>query len=218
MFCFFLDNIFRFGQAGYELSTLMDALPSEGGYQPTLSSEMAKFHERLVSSRKNDITTVETVYVPSDDMTDPIVQSIFPYMDSTVVLSRSVYQMGLFPAVDVLASASAVANPEVLGEEHYERLVQAFNLLKRADSLKRIVSLVGEEELSAEDRKVFRRARILRNYMTQSFFTVEDQTGRPGVFVKKDQVVKDVGRILEGELDDIDESKVLYIGDLSELR
>jgi len=214
---FFLDNIFRFGQAGYELSTLTNALPSEGGYQPTLISQMAAFHERLTSYGQNHITTIETIYVPSDDITDPIVQAVFPYVDSTVVLSRNIYQAGLFPAIDLLLSSSSIANPEVLGEHHYEALIQAQNLLKRAESLKRIVSLVGEEELSLQDRIFYRRARILRNYMTQSFFTVEAQTGNKGVYVKRQDVVKDVRSILEGKFDEVEPDKFLYIANLKNL-
>ncbi len=215
---FFLDNVFRFGQAGYELSTLTNAIPSEGGYQPTLTSQMGTFHERITSRDGRHITAIETIYIPSDDITDPIVQSVFPYIDSTIVLSRNVYQAGLFPAVDLLESSSAAANPELLGKDHYEALIKAQNLLKKAESLKRIVSLVGEEELSPQDRIVYRRAQILRNYMTQNFFTVENQTGKKGVYVKREKVVEDVKTILEGNYDAYNPQQFLYISTLDEIK
>lgn len=149
---FFIDNIFRFAQSGYELSTLMNAIPSEGGYQSTLSSQMASFHERLVSTPKNAITTFEAIYVPADDITDNGVQAVFPYLDSGIILSRSVYQEGRFPAIDILASNSSDLNAEIVGETHYQTALEAQALLKRAMSLERIVSLIGESELSSSDR------------------------------------------------------------------
>jgi len=178
---FFLDNIFRFGQAGYELSTLTGAIPSEGGYQPNLTSQMGTFHERITPRNGNNITAVETVYIPSDDISDPIVQSVFPYIDAIIVLSRNIYQAGIFPAINILQSSSSFANPEVLGEEHYKTLISTQNLLKKAEKLERIVSLVGEEELSIDDRVIYKRAQIIRNYMTQNFFTVGAQTGKKAV-------------------------------------
>ncbi|MDE2026834.1 MAG: F0F1 ATP synthase subunit beta, partial [Patescibacteria group bacterium] len=144
---FFIDNIFRFAQSGYELSTLMSAIPSEGGYQATLTSQMASFHERLVSTPKNAITTFEAIYVPADDMTDSGVQAVFPYLDSGIILSRNVYQEGRFPAIDILASSSSDLNPDTVGDEHYQTALDAQTILKRALALERIVSLIGESEL-----------------------------------------------------------------------
>jgi len=169
---FFIDNIFRFAQSGYELSTLMNAIPSEGGYQSTLTSEMASFHERVVSTLKNSITTFEAIYVPADDITDNGVQAIFPYLDSSLILSRSVYQEGRFPAIDILASSSSALNPDTVGELHYHAALDAQALLKKALSLERIVSLIGESELSSEDQVVYKRSKIIKNYMTQNFTVV----------------------------------------------
>ncbi len=215
---FFVDNIFRFGQAGYEISTLTETIPSEGGYQPTLTSEMGVFHERISSKNKRHITSFETIYIPSDDITDPIVQTVFPYIDASIVLSRHIYQEGIFPAIDLTQSFSSFSNPEVLGDTHYQTLIKAQNLLKKAEKLKRIVSLVGESELSIEDRNIYRRSQILTNYMTQQFFTVQDQTGKPGVFVKRKDVVKDVEAILSGKYDQTDPRKFLYISTLKDLK
>src|SRR3990167_3032170 len=167
---FFIDNIFRFALAGNELSMLMNTIPSEDGYQATLASEMGSFHERLISTKQTAITTVEAVYIPNDDILDQGVQSIFPYLDSTIILSRTVYQEGKLPAIDLLESTSSNLNPEITGEDHYETDLRAQALLKQAVTLERIVSLIGESELSTEDRFVFERAKKLKNYMTQSFF------------------------------------------------
>ena len=213
---FFIDNIFRYAQAGYELSTLMNNIPSEGGYQATLSSEMASLHERLSSSRKHHITSFEAIYVPSDDLTDYGVQSVFPYLDSSLVLSRTAYQQGQFPAVDILASVSSALNQDIVGELHFVILLQAQALLKRAVALERMVSLIGEAELSADDRRIFKRAKILKNYMTQALSVVEAQTGRKGVSVPLKQVVEDVKNIAEGKYDGIEPEKFLYIGGAEE--
>lgn len=211
---FFMDNIFRFAQAGYELSTLMSSIPSEGGYQSTLFSEMADLHERLVSTKDGVITSLEAVYIPADDIADSGVQSIFPFLDSTIVLSRQVYQEGRFPAVDILASTSSAANPDILGERHYQALLSVQNILKRALSLERIVSLIGEAELSVADQKVFKQARLIKNFMSQSFFTTFLQTGRKGEFVPLVKTIEGVEKILEGKLDNIEAEKLMYIGEL----
>lgn len=214
---FFIDNIFRFAQAGYELSTLMNTIPSEGGYQATLTSEMANFHERLSSTDSASITSIEAIYVPSDDITDYAVQSIFPYLDSMVVLSRSIYQEGRFPAIDLLSSTSSALNADIVGEEHYKTLISTQNLLKKALSLDRIVALVGEAELSVEDQIVYKRAKIIKNYMTQYFFVVESQSGKKGVQVNRETTVKDVKSILDGKYDDYPPDTFLYIGSLKDL-
>jgi F-type H+-transporting ATPase subunit beta len=212
----FIDNIFRFALAGNELSMLMNTIPSEDGYQATLASEMGAFHERLISSNKTSITSVEAIYIPNDDILDQGVQSIFPYLDSSVVLSRTVYQEGRLPAIDLLESTSANLNPELVGEDHYKTAPSAEALLKQAATLDRIVSLVGESELSIEDRLVFDRAKKLRNYMTQSFFVAEAQTGRTGKYVGIKETVSDVKLILEGKLDNVDEDKFLFLGGLKD--
>lgn len=214
---FFIDNIFRFAQSGYELSTLMNAIPSEGGYQSTLTSEMASFHERLVSTHKNSITTFEAIYVPADDLTDAGVQAIFPYLDSNLILSRAVYQEGRFPAIDILSSNSSALNPDTVGQDHYQTAVDAQALLKRAVALDRIVSLIGESELSAEDQQVYKRAKMLKNFMSQNFTVVETQTEKKGVFVKVGDTVADVRSILDGKVDNLVPEDLMYIGTLKDV-
>ncbi len=214
---FFIDNIFRFAQSGYELSTLMNVLPSEGGYQATLSSEMASFHERLVSNQKNSITTIEAIYVPADDLTDSGVQSIFPYLDSNIILSRSVYQEGRFPAIDILSSNSSALNIETVGKEHYQTALDAQALLKKALSLERIVALIGESELSLQDQILYKRAKFLKNYMTQNFSVVESQTEKKGVQVSVKDAISDVRAILDGKVDMLDPEDLLYIGTLKDV-
>jgi len=214
---FFIDNIFRFAQSGYELSTLMNALPSEGGYQATLTSEMASLHERLVSTAKNAITSFEAIYVPADDLTDSGVQAVFPYLDSGIILSRQIYQEGRFPAVDFLSSTSSALNPDTVGELHYQTAIDAQALLKKALSLERIVSLIGESELSVEDQVVYNRSKLLKNYMTQTFTVVETQTERKGVHVAVSDTVANVKAILEGKLDKLKPEDLLFVGTLKDI-
>lgn len=214
---FFIDNIFRFAQSGYELSTLMNAIPSEGGYQSTLTSEMAAFHERLASTSKNAITTFEAIYVPADDLTDSGVQAIFPYLDSGIILSRAIYQEGRFPAVDLLGSSSSALNVDTVGELHYQTTLDAQSLLKRATALERIVSLIGESELSAGDQVVYKRSKMLKNYMTQNFTVIENQTEKKGVHVSVKDTVADVRAILDGKVDSLKPEDLLFIGTLRDV-
>lgn len=214
----FIDNIYRYAQAGNELSLLMDTIPSEDGYQATLSSEMGKIHERLISTDKATITTIEAVYVPADDILDQGAQNVFRYLDSSVVLSREVYMQGRYPAIDILASGSGALNSETVSEKHYTTVLAAQALLKKADSLERIVSLVGEAELSEEDRTVYQRANKVRNFMTQNFTVVEAQTGLKGVYVTREQAVDGVKRIMDGEFDAISEDKFKYIGTVEDVK
>jgi F-type H+-transporting ATPase subunit beta len=214
---FFIDNIFRFAQSGYELSTLMNSIPSEGGYQSTLTSEMASFHERLISTQKNAITTFEAIYVPADDMTDSGVQAIFPYLDSGIILSRNVYQEGRFPAVDILSSTSSALNPDTVGELHYQTAIDAQALLKKATALERVVSLIGESELSTEDQTVYKRSKMVKNYMTQNFTVVETQTEKKGVYVSLKDAVSDVKAILDGKVDQLKPEDLLFIGTLKDV-
>lgn len=195
----------------------MNTIPSEGGYQATLGSEMAALQERLASTKKHAITSFEAIYVPSDDMGDYGVQAVFPYLDSTLILSRSIYQEGIFPAVDILESSSSALRPSIVGEEHYKIHMQAESLLKKSLYLERIVTLIGESELSPADQQVYKRAQILKNYMSQSFYTLTDQTGREGVFVKKEQTVKEVGEILSGKFDTVDPNKFLFVTALTDI-
>ncbi len=214
---FFIDNVFRFTQAGHELSTLMNNIPSEGGYQATLSSEMAGLQERLVSTKKGSLTAIEAIYIPADDIGDYGVQSVFPYLDSTLVLSRSIYQQGRFPAIDLLTSTSSGLTVENAGEAHYKAFIQSQAILKKAQSLDRIVSLVGESELSPTDQIVYRRAKIIQNYMTQNLFVVQPQTGKEGKYVNLPDIVADVQTILAGKYDDYPPETFLYLGSLKDL-
>jgi F-type H+-transporting ATPase subunit beta len=170
----------------------------------------------LVSTPTGSISTVEAIYVPSDDITDNAVQAVFPYLDSTVVLSRAIYQEGRFPAIDLLESSSSALNPVTVGEEHYRLVIEAQALLKRAVSLERIVSLIGEAELTTSDQVVYKRSRLLRNYMTQNFFAVESQTGKTGQYVPLKTTIVDVKDLLAGKYDGIEPEKLLNIGSLAE--
>ena len=213
---FFIDNVFRYAQAGNELSLLTGNIPSEDGYQSTLISEMANFHERLVSKGDNYITTLEAIYLPADDTLDQAVQAVFDYLDTSIVLSRDVYRQGQMPAIDILASTSSAINAETIGQKHYNVVLAAQAMLKKATTLERIVSLVGETELSDEDRTVYERSRKLRNYMTQNFFVSADQTGRPGVFVPLARTIEDVEEIINGKYDHAPAYKFSYIGSVKE--
>jgi len=215
---FFMDNIFRFAQAGNELSLLMNNIPSEDGYQATLTSEVAHIHERLVSKGDNSITVVEAIYLPEDDLFDQAAQSVFGYLDSSIVLSRDVYRDGRLPAVDIVASGSDVLNPSNISTKHYFVANKARGLLKKFELLERIVSLVGESELSEDDRIVYQRAKKIKNYMTQSFFVTSAQTGREGVYVKVEDTVNDVKDIMDGKYDDVSEDKFRMIGTAKEIK
>jgi F-type H+-transporting ATPase subunit beta len=215
---FFIDNVFRFAQAGNELSVIMHTIPSEDGYQPSLASEMASLHERLISTTSNTVSTVETVYIPSDDILDPAVQSVFSHLDSVVVYSRDVYQQNLLPAIDPLASYSSALSPQTAGELHYQTARDAQALLKKGIGLERVASLVGVEELSPEDRMIYQRAKKLRNFLTQNLFVLEAQSGVPGQYITLKTTVNDVNQILAGRYDHVPEEKFLYIGSLEEIR
>jgi len=214
---FFIDNVYRFAQAGNELSTLTSNLPSEDGYQSTLESEMANFHERLLHTPNGAISTIEAIYVPADDLLDHGVQSIFPYLDSIVVLSRSLYQEGILPAIDILASTSNTLHPHIVGDVHYDIVIRAKAILKQAESLQRIVSLVGESELSGEDQLIYRRAKKIKNFLTQSFFVAERQKGKPGCYVELKVGLQDLNGIIEGKFDHIPEERFMFIGSASEI-
>ncbi len=214
---FFIDNGFRFAQAGNELSVLTNMIPSEDGYQPTLESEMANLHERLTSSANGVISCIEAIYVPADDLLDHGVQSIFPYLDSNVILSRNLYKQGLLPAIDIVGSNSSLLNPEIVGEEHYKVAIEAKAILKKGEGLERIVSLVGIGELSEEDQTIYKRSHKIRNFMTQNFFSASSQRKVSGIFVDRKTCVQDVKAIMQGNYDSLPEEKFLYIGKLSEI-
>lgn len=211
---FFIDNVFRFAQAGSELSTLTKTIPSEEGYQPTLTSEMAEFHERLRSGERTALSAIEAIYVPSDDLLDQAVNSVHPYLDSVITLSRDVYQQGRFPAVDISSSSSSLLDPEIVGERHFKAVLEAQRILKKAAELERMVALVGEGELSPENQVLYRRSNLIRSYMTQPFEVVHLQTGRPGARVPLEKTVTDMENIILGNHDNKNPDEVGFIGEL----
>ena len=208
---FFVDNIFRFLQAGSELSSLLGEIPSESGYQPTLQTDLAQFENRLISTEQT-VTSIQAVYVPSDDFTNPGVTATLPYFDAAIKLSRDITREGRHPAIDPLESGATIIDRDFIGEDHYRAFTQAIEILNDYKQLSRIVMIVGQEELSLENQKKYQRAKKINNYMTQAFFTVETQTGRKGVFVSRDSVVKDVLDILDGKFDNVPDEHFLYIG------
>ena len=215
---FFIDNVYRFIQAGNELATTLSLIPSEGGYQPTLITDIGELEERLVSTKEATITSIQAIYVPADDITDPAVQAVLPYFDSIVILSREVYQEGRFPAIDILNSSSSVIDPDIIGKDHYDTYLEAKELLEKYEDLRKIVAIIGEAELSVPNRIAYRRAKKLLNFMSQNLFVIESQTGVSGQYVKKEKTIEGVRKILEGELDGVPEEKLLNIGDLDDLK
>ena len=198
---FFVDNVFRFAQAGSEISTLMGRIPSETGYQPTLFSEMGHFQERIRSRKDGSITALEAIFMPGDDPTDPAVVCIFSYLDSVMVLTRDRIQAGLYPAIDPLQSSSAFMNPDIVGQKHFEIAEEVLKVFNKYEELKRIVMVIGVEELSKADRATFERARKLQFFLTQPFSVAESYSGKKGEYVTTAESVKGAERILSGEFD-----------------
>jgi F-type H+/Na+-transporting ATPase subunit beta len=209
---FFIDSVYRFAQAGSEISTLLGRVPSETGYQPTLASEVSDFHERITTKEGGSITAVESLYVPADDLTDPVVVTTFNYLDSIMVLSRERVQLGLYPAVDPLASSSSNLDPEIVGKQHFEVAQECMRLLTRYEELRKIVSIIGVEELSSEERLLYNRATRLQNFLTQPFFTAEIYTGKKGQYVKIQDTIDGCEQILNGSADMIPEEDLYMIG------
>ncbi len=209
---FFIDNVFRFVQAGAEISTLLGRVPSETGYQPTLSSEVSDFQERIRSREGGSITAIEAVYVPADDLTDPAVVTIFSYLDSIMVLSREKIQLGLYPAIDPLLSSSSNLDPSVVGSEHFDIAQEMLKILAKYEELRRIVMVIGIEELSKADRTLYERARKLQNFLTQPFFAAEVYTNRKGEYVTIKETLEGCSKIIAGRLDQIPEDKFYMIG------
>ena len=212
---FFADSVFRFAQAGSELSTLLGRIPSETGYQPTLTTEMSDFQERFYSGSQAAITAIEAVYVPSDDLTDPAVVCIFSYLDSLLVLSRQYVQLGLYPAVDPLLSSCSYLDPLIVGKRHFKIAQEVLRILNKYEELRRIVSIIGIEELSKEDRIMFERALRLRNFLTQPFFTAELYTGRKGEYIPLEKTLKSCEKIISGILDKKPVEEFYMIGSLA---
>ena len=213
---FFIDNVYRFVQAGSEISTLLGRVPSETGYQPTLASEVSDFQERIRSKEGGSITAIETVYVPADDLTDPAVVTIFSYLNSIVVLSRERSQLKLHPAVDPLLSSSSNLDPAVVGREHFDITQEALRIFTKYKELKKIVPVVGIEELSKTDRVLYERAKKLENFLTQPFFVAEGYTGKKGEYVSIKETLEGCDKIITGRLDNIAEERFYFIGKIGE--
>ncbi|MDE7363202.1 MAG: F0F1 ATP synthase subunit beta [Oscillospiraceae bacterium] len=212
----FIDNIFRFTQAGSEVSALLGRMPSAVGYQPTLATEMGALQERITSTKKGSITSVQAVYVPADDLTDPAPATTFAHLDATTVLSRNIASMGIYPAVDPLDSTSRILTPEILGQEHYEvaRAVQA--ILQRYNELQDIIAILGMDELSDEDKLTVSRARKIQRFLSQPFSVAEQFTGMEGKYVPIKETIRGFKEIIEGKHDDLPESAFLFVGTIDE--
>ena len=210
----FVDNIFRFSQAGSEVSALLGRTPSAVGYQPTLSAEMGDLQERITSTKNGSITSFQAVYVPADDLTDPAPANTFAHLDSTIVLERSIAELGIYPAVDPLASTSKALAPEVVGEEHYAVARGVQGVLQRYKDLQDIIAILGMDELSPEDKQTVYRARKIQKFLSQPFHVAEVFTGSPGVYVSIEETVKGFKQILDGELDDVPENDFYMKGGL----
>ena len=212
---FFIDNIFRFSQAGLEVSTLLGRMPSAVGYQPTLATEMGELQERITSTKNGSITSVQAIYVPADDITDPAPATTFSHLDSTIVLSRALTEIGIYPAVDPLASTSTALSPAIVGREHYDVARAVQGTLQRYKELQDIIAILGIEELSEEDRRTVNRARRIQNFLSQPFFVAEVFTGTKGAFVKREDTIRDFAAILEGKYDDRPEQDFYMKGTIS---
>jgi F-type H+-transporting ATPase subunit beta len=197
----FIDNIFRFTQAGSEVSALLGRMPSAVGYQPTLGTEMGELQERITSTREGSITSVQAIYVPADDLTDPAPAAAFTHLDATTVLSRAISQKGIYPAVDPLDSTSRILDPQFIGERHYRVATQVQEILQRYKDLQDIIAILGMDELSEEDKVIVGRARRLERFLSQPFFVAETFTGMPGQYVKLDDTIESFERVANGEFD-----------------
>ena len=213
----FIDNIFRFTQAGSEVSALLGRMPSAVGYQPTLATEMGALQERITSTRKGSITSVQAVYVPADDLTDPAPATTFTHLDATTVLSREIASQGIYPAVDPLDSTSRILSPEIVGTEHYEIARSVQRVLQRYKELQDIIAIMGMDELSEEDKRTVSRARKVQRFLSQSFSVAEQFTGMPGKYVPLKETLRGFRMILNGECDDIPESYFLFVGTIDEV-
>jgi F-type H+/Na+-transporting ATPase subunit beta len=214
---FFMDNVFRFTQAGSEVSALLGRVPSAVGYQPTLAEEMGRLQERITSTQKGSITSVQAVYVPADDLTDPAPATTFSHLDSTIVLSRQLAALGIYPAIDPLDSSSTALDPAIVGAEHYRVASETKKILQRYKDLQDIIALLGTEELSDDDKQAVYRARKIQKFLSQPFFVGEPFTGTPGKFVTLAQTVKSFGEIIDGKHDDKHEDDFYMKGTIEEV-
>lgn len=213
---FFIDNIFRFVQAGSEVSALMGRMPSAVGYQPTLASEMGALQERITSTKKGSITSVQAVYVPADDLTDPAPATTFSYLDATTVLSRKISSMGIYPAVDPLESSSRILDPLIVGQKHYDTAIRVRQILQRYNELQDIISILGMEELSEEDRTTVNRARKVQRFLSQPFAMASQFTGIPGVMIPVEETIRGFDMILNGDLDQYPEMAFMNVGKIED--
>ena len=212
----FIDNIFRFTQAGSEVSALLGRMPSAVGYQPTLATEMGQMQERITSTKNGSITSVQAVYVPADDLTDPAPATTFSHLDATTVLSRKITELGIYPAVDPLESTSRILDPNVVGQEHYDTAQRVKQILQRNKELQDIISILGMDELSDEDRRTVNRARRVQRFLSQPFAVAEQFTGVPGVMVSIEDTIKGFNMIMDGEVDYLPEQAFLNVGTIEE--
>ncbi len=213
---FFIDNIFRFTQAGSEVSALLGRMPSAVGYQPTLATEMGLMQERITSTTHGSITSVQAVYVPADDLTDPAPATTFAHLDATTVLSRKISELGIYPAVDPLDSTSRILTPDIVGDEHYRAAQRVKEILQRHKELQDIIAILGMDELSEEDKLVVHRARRIQRFLSQPFHVAEAFTGRPGAFVPIEDIIKGFNMILDGEVDKYPEAAFNFVGTIDE--
>jgi F-type H+-transporting ATPase subunit beta len=212
----FIDNIFRFSQAGSEVSALLGRMPSAVGYQPTLASEMGDLQERITSTKSGSITSVQAIYVPADDLTDPAPAAAFAHLDSTTVLTRELAQRGIYPAVDPLESTSRILDPAILGERHYRVATRVQEILQRYKDLQDIIAILGMEELSEEDKVIVNRARRIQRFLSQPFFVAEQFTGTPGTYVELESTIDSFERVVDGEFDHLPEQAFYMVGGIEE--
>ncbi|MCR4587466.1 MAG: F0F1 ATP synthase subunit beta [Lachnospiraceae bacterium] len=214
----FIDNIFRFVQAGSEVSSLLGRMPSAVGYQPTLASEMGQLQERITSTHNGSVTSVQAVYVPADDLTDPAPATTFAHLDATTVLSRKIVEQGIYPAVDPLESSSRILEEEIVGKEHYHVAQETLRILQKYKELQDIIAILGMDELSEEDKMIVFRARKIRNFLSQPFFVGEQFTGVPGKYVPLSETIRGFKAIIEGDMDDYPEAAFFNVGGIDEVR
>ncbi|MEO8398245.1 MAG: F0F1 ATP synthase subunit beta, partial [Ignavibacteriaceae bacterium] len=212
----FIDNIFRFTQAGSEVSALLGRMPSAVGYQPNLATEMGALQERITSTDKGSITSVQAIYVPADDLTDPAPAAVFAHLDATTTLSRQISELGIYPAVDPLDSTSRILQPGILGDEHYDVAKNVKEILQQYKDLQDIISILGMDELSDEDKIVVRRARRIQRFFSQPFHVAEQFTGFKGKYVKLEDTIKGFKEIIDGKHDDLPESAFMYVGTIED--
>ncbi len=213
----FIDNIFRFVQAGSEVSALLGRMPSAVGYQPTLSTEMGQLQERITSTKKGSITSVQAIYVPADDLTDPAPANTFAHLDATTVLSRSISEKGIYPAVDPLDSTSRILQPGSVSEDHYDIATRVQQVLQRYKDLQDIIAILGMDELSDEDKLIVQRARKVERFLSQPFHVAEVFTGRPGKYVPLEETIRSFREVLEGKHDDLPEQAFYLVGGVDEV-